>query len=137
MSLSGWTRSDKRTTLVRVCTVAHSGSCSAELGRTRSGDALLDDSPNTVGSSVAGATYSASAWVRAPAGRTTRLRVREYRGGTLVRTSSVTATGDGAWHQVVLSTAAAAGGTSLSLDVLVSLVRGTAAQVDDVSFKQS
>jgi hypothetical protein len=63
--------------------------------------------------------------------------VREYRGGTLVRTSSVTATGDGAWHQVVLSTAAAAGGTSLSLDVLVSLVRGTTAQVDDVSFKQS
>jgi len=136
-SLSGWTRSDKRTTLARVCTVAHGGSCSAELGRTRSGDALVDDSPDTVGSSAAGATYSASAWVRAPAGRTPRLRVREYRGGTLVRTSSVTATGDGTWHQLVLTAAAAAGGTSLSIDVLVSLVRGTTAHVDDVSFKQS
>ncbi len=135
--LSGWSRSDKRTTLARVCTVAHGGSCSAELGRTRTGDALLDDSPNTVLSSAAGATYAATVWVRAPAGRTMRLRVREYRGGTLVRTSSVTATGDGTWRQLVLTTAAAAGGTSLSLDVLVSLVRGMTAQVDDVSLKQS
>jgi hypothetical protein len=63
--------------------------------------------------------------------------VREYRGGTLVRTSSVTATGDGTWRQLVLTTAATAGGTSLSLDVLVSLVRGATAQVDDVSLKQS
>jgi hypothetical protein len=64
--------------------------------------------------------------------------VREYSGGTLVRTSSVTATGDGTWHQLVLTTTAAAGGTtSLSLEVLVSLVRGTTAQVDDVSLKQS
>jgi hypothetical protein len=136
-SLSGWSRSDKRTTLARICTVAHAGSCSAELGRTRTGDALLDDSPNTVGSSAAGATYAATAWVRAPAGRMTLVRVREYRGGTLVRTSSVTATGDGTWRQLVLTTAAAAGGTSLSLDVLVSLVKGTTAQVDDVSLKQS
>jgi hypothetical protein len=136
-SLSGWSRSDKRTILARVCTVAHGGSCSAELGRTRTGDALLDDSPNTVASSAAGATYAATVWVRAPAGRTMRLRVREYRGGTLVRTSSVTAAGDGTWRQLVLTTAAAAGGTSLSLDVLVSLARGTTAQVDDVSLKQS
>jgi hypothetical protein len=136
-SLSGWSRSDKRTTLVRACTVAHGGSCSAQLGRTRTGDALLDDSPDSVGSSAAGATYAASAWVRAPAGRTTRLRVREYRGGTLVRTSSVSATGDGTWRQLALATAPAAGGTSLSLDVLVSLVKGTTAQVDDVSLKQN
>jgi len=136
-SLSGWSRSDKRTTLVRACTVAHGGSCSAQLGRTRTGDALLDDSPDTVGSSGAGATYAASAWVRAPAGRTTRLRVREYRGGTLVRTSSVSAIGDGTWRQLALTTAQTAGGTSLSLDVLVSLVKGTTAQVDDVSLKQT
>ena len=98
---------------------------------------MLDDSPNTVGSTAAGATYAASAWVRAAAGRTTRLRVREYRGGTLVRTSSVTLTADGTWRQLVLTTAAAAGGRSLSLDVLVSLVKGSAANVDDVSLKQN
>jgi hypothetical protein len=63
--------------------------------------------------------------------------VREYRGGTLVRTSSVTATGDGTWRQLIPTTTAAAGGTSLSLDVLVSLVEGTTAQVDDVSLKQN
>jgi hypothetical protein len=136
-SLSGWVRGDKRTTLARVCTAAHGGSCSAELGRSRTGDALLDDSPNTVGSSAAGATYSATAWVRAPAGRTVTLRVREYGGGTLLRTSTVTTTADGAWRQLGLTSAAAAGGTSLSLEVLVSLAKGTTAHVDDLSLKQN
>jgi hypothetical protein len=136
-SLSGWGKSDKRTTLARSCSVSHSGSCSAALARTRTGDALLDDSPNTVGSTLAGATYSASAWVRAPSGRTTRLRVREYRGGTVVRTTSVTLVGSGTWRQLVLTTAATSGGTSLSVDVLVSLAAGTTAYVDDVSLKGS
>ena len=63
-------RDNKRTTLARICTVAHGGSCSAQLGRTRTGDATIDDSPNTVASTAAGATYAASAWVKAPAGRT-------------------------------------------------------------------
>jgi hypothetical protein len=135
-SLSGWARGDKRTTLSRTCAVAHGGSCSAQLGRTRTGDALLDDSPDTVSSSTAGATYAATAWVRAPAGRTVTLRLRERSGSTVVRTSVATATGIGAWQQVVLTSAAASGGTSLSFEAVVSLVKGTTAQVDDVSLKR-
>jgi hypothetical protein len=135
-SLSGWARGDKRTTLSRTCAVAHGGSCSAQLGRTRTGDAVLDDSPDTVSSSTAGATYAATAWVRAPAGRTVTLRLRERSGSTVVRTSVATATGIGAWQQVVLTSAAASGGTSLSFEAVVSLVKGTTAQVDDVSLKR-
>ncbi len=137
MGLAGWTKSDKRTTLARACTVAHGGSCAAELGRTRTGNALLDDSPNTVATTSAGATYTAVVWVRAPAGRSVTLRLRERSGSTIVRTSQVSATGTGAWRQVTVTSAAAAGGTSLSVEVVVSLVRGTKAQVDDVSLKRS
>jgi hypothetical protein len=136
-SLTGWAKSDKKTTLVRSCTVAHSGSCSAQLGRTRLGSATLDDSPNTVASTSAGQTYVASAWVRAPAMRTVTLRLRELSGGSLVRSSIVTLTADGTWRQLTLTGAPASGDTSLSVEVVVSLASGTSANVDDVSLKQS
>ena len=51
-----------------------------------SGDAILDDSPNTVASTSAGATYAAAAWVRAPAGRTVTLRLTRAQWRTVVRT---------------------------------------------------
>jgi len=135
--LAGWTRTDKRTTLARTCSVVHGGICAAQLGRTRTGDALLDDSPNTVALTPTGATYDADAWVRAPAGSTVTLRLTERSGSAVVRTSAATATGTGAWRQLVLTSAGASGGTSLSLEVVVSLVRGTTAQVDDLSLKRA
>ncbi len=136
-SLAGWKWSNKRTTATRVCTVAHGGSCSAELGRTRTGDATLDDSTNTVASTTTGAIYTASAWVRAPAGRTVTLRLRELSGATVIRSSVVTLTGDGTWRQLTVPSGAASGGTSLSVEIVASLVAGTKAQVDDVSLKSS
>ncbi len=137
-SSSGWRSGNGRTTLGRVCTTAHGGSCAAVVGRVRStGDAWLDDSPNTFPSTVAGATYTASVWVRAPAGRTVRLRIRELRGGSLVRTSTVTLTGDGTWRQLTVTSAAASGGTSLSVEVIVSLVRGSSAFIDDLSLRKN
>ena len=136
-SLAGWKWSNKRTTATRVCTVAHGGSCSAELGRTRTGDATLDDSTNTVASTTAGAIYTASAWVRAPAGRTVTLRLRELSGATVIRSSVVTLIGDGTWRQLTVPSGAASGGTSLSVEIVASLVAGTKAQVDDVSLKSS
>jgi hypothetical protein len=65
------------------------------------------------------------------------LRPRERRNSTIVRTSQVTTTGTGAWQQLVLASAAAVGGTSLSLEVVVSLAAGSTAQVDDVSLRRS
>jgi hypothetical protein len=131
--LAGWATGNSRTTLARTCAVAHGGSCAAELGRSKSsGSALLDDVPSTVAASAVGARYVASAWVRAPAGRTITLRVRE-----LGRTSVVaTITGDGSWRQLVVTTAPTAG-SALGVEIVVSLARGSRAQVDDVSLRRS
>jgi hypothetical protein len=135
--LSGWGTGDNRTTLVRTCAVAHTGSCAAELGRKQAGDAVLDDSPNTVRSSAAGAVYTGSAWVKAPAGRTVTVRLREYRGSTVLRSRTSVATGTGAWQQVSVTGAPADGGTSISIDVLVSLTTSLRAHVDDVSLRRT
>ena len=135
--LGGW-RKGSGTTLVRTCTVAHTGSCSAEVRRTASpGDAVLDDWPNTVASTSAGATYTASAWVRAPVGRTVKLRLRELRGGAVVRSRVATVAGNGGWLRLVVTSAATAGGTSLSFEVLASLSGTSKARVDDVSLRRN
>ena len=137
LDLAGWRKGDKRTTLTRACSVAHTGSCSAQLGRTRTGNATLDDSPNAVSTTSAGATYAASAWVRAPAGRSVTLRLRELSGGSLVRSNVVSLTAGGTWQQLALTSAPAAGGTSLSVEVVVSLAASSNAYVDDVSLKRN
>jgi hypothetical protein len=98
---------------------------------------VLDDSPDTVASTPAGATYAASVWVRAPAGRSITVRLRELRNGTLVRSTVATLTADGGWKRLSATSAATAGGTSLSLEVVVLLARGTKTQVDDVSLKRA
>ena len=136
-SLAGWKNTDKRTTLARVCTIAHSGSCSAQLGRTRNGNAGLDDSPNTVAATPPGATYSGSLWVQAPAGRSITLRLREFQGATLVRTSATTVTATGGWQQLSVTSAATNGGTSLAVDTYVSLTTAMKAYVDDVSLTKN
>jgi carbohydrate binding protein with CBM4/9 domain len=135
--LQGWGVGNSRTTLARTCALAHSGACSAQLGRSRSGgDSILDDTPQTIASTVAGATYAASAWVRAPSGRTVRVRVRELSGSSVLRTSTATVSGTGGWRQVAVTTTPATGGTSLSVEVVVSLTKTGTAQVDDVSLKR-
>jgi hypothetical protein len=75
--------------------------------------------------------------VRAPAGRSVRLRLREYSGGHVLRYNMVTLTGNGSWRQLVVTSLATAGGTSLSVDVLVSLTTSGRANVDDVSLKRN
>jgi len=53
------------------------------------------------------------------------------------RRTDATLAGDGTWKQLGLPTPAAAGGTTMSVEVLVSLASGTSAYVDDVSLQQS
>lgn len=137
-SLAGWAAGNSRTTLARTCALAHGGACSAELLRTRSsGDAILNDMPQTVASTTAGATYAATAWVRAPAGRSVRLRLSELNGGTVVRTSTATTTGDGSWRQLAVTSAPTTAGHTLGVEILVSLAKGSTANVDDVSLKRT
>jgi hypothetical protein len=137
VGLGGWA-AGAATTLARTCAIAHSGSCSAELRRTgSSGDAMVGDLPDTVTTTVASATYTATAWVRAPAGRSIRLRVRELSGGSVVRSAIATVTGNGDWRKLTVITAGAAGGTSLSVEILVSLTTGLRARADDVSLRRN
>jgi hypothetical protein len=86
---------------------------------------------------VAGATYTATAWVRAPAGRSARLRVRELNGGSVVRSATATVTGNGDWRKLTVTTAAAAAGTSLSVEILVSLTTSRRARADDISLRRN
>ncbi len=136
-SLTGWGTGDKATSLVRTCAIAHSGACSAEIGRKKTtGTAVMDDSPNSVSSSTAGAVYAGSAWVHAPAGRSVTLRIREYRGSKVVRFRTAVVTGAGEWQLVTVQSAPTAAGNSISLDVLVSLTSTMCARIDDVSLRK-
>ncbi len=132
-NLNGWGTGNGATVLARTCTAAHSGACSAELGRKKTaGEAVVDDSPNSIGSTTAGAVYAALAWVEAPAGRSVTLRLREYRGSKVIAVRTTAVAGTGAWQQVSVQSARASGGTSMSVDVLVSLTTSQRARVDDV-----
>lgn len=93
---------------------------------------MLDDSPNAVGSTTAGAVYGGGAWVKAPAGHQVTIRLREYRGSKVVNVRTTVATGTGAWQQVTVQSAPAAGATSMSIDLLFSLTTSQRAQIDDV-----
>jgi hypothetical protein len=130
-STSGWAGGGA--TLARVAG-GHSGSWSAALTRTKSAGAVtLDDAPNWVSAAQA-RTYAAGAWVRGPAGRTAVLRVRQYRGPTLVRTTSGSITLSGAWQQMSVTTVAPAAGDALDLQVVgQSLAANQQLFVDDVS----
>ena len=135
-SLSGWSAGTNRTTLVRTCTVAHGGACAAELGAKSTGETVLDDSPNAVASTAGGATYTATAWVRVPAGRQVTVRLREYRNSSVVRYRTLVSTGTGAWQQLTVTSATTDAGSSLSLDVIVSLTKSQKAQVDDLTLRR-
>ena len=79
--VGNWRGGNSRTALARTCAVAHAGSCSAELRRTRSsGDTCSTIRRTRSPRPLSGATYAASAWVRAPAGRSVTLRLRELNG---------------------------------------------------------
>jgi hypothetical protein len=132
-SLAGWHAGDPRTTLARNCTSSYGGSCSAQIGRTRSGTAVLDDSPNTVASAPSGATYTGSAWVKAASGWAITLRIREYSGSKVVRSKTVTMIGNGAWQQRNVVSDPAGAGHSISVDVSVAVLATVKALVDDVS----
>ena len=135
-SVQGWWPGGRGTVLTLTCAVAHLGSCAARLLRSGSaGNVVLDDAPQTVASTGTGATYNAGAWVRAPSGSPVQLRLRERAGSAIVRTRASTVTGTGGWQQVTVSSAPASGGTSLSVEVVVSLSGTTTAEVDDVSLR--
>jgi hypothetical protein len=66
-----------------------------------------------------------------------RLRLRELSGSSVLRSRTATVTGNGAWQRLAVTSAATSGGTSLSVEVLVSLTTALRADVDDVTLTRS
>jgi PKD repeat protein len=140
---AGWNTSGSGTgvTLTRVTGsgVGHSGDWAARLTNngTASATLLLNDSPNWVGSTVAG-SYTGSLWVRAEtgsgAGALLNLRFREYSGTTLVNTRTAQVTLTTSWQQVTLTYTPSSLNTSLDFNAYLTAASappGTTFYADD------
>ncbi|HET8560606.1 MAG TPA: carbohydrate binding domain-containing protein [Marmoricola sp.] len=133
---AGW-KGSSGTTLSRV-SPGHTGSWAAKLvnSGTSSTTCYLNDSPDTVSTTVAG-TYTASAWVlgdAASSGTKVYLRIREYAGSTLAGTASTVLTLSTGWQQVTVAYPVASPGSHLDVNLLRSTPAGaTSFVVDDIS----
>ncbi|HSX33742.1 MAG TPA: hypothetical protein VLF91_05405 [Candidatus Saccharimonadales bacterium] len=111
--------------ITRDITVAHGGAASIKvLAPSGASNASLgfNDNPRWVLSTVAGTVYSQSAWVKPTfVGQKLNLRVREWRGSTLVTDKFVTLTAaDTNWHQLNQTLTAGGTGNQLSFAVYAS-----------------
>ena len=135
--LSGWNTSgsDPNITLARVAG-GHNGNWSAQLSNTGTINAscLLNDAPNWVASTTAG-NYIVSLWVRADnPGAILNLRIREYAGSTLARTTSAQTTLTTSWQQITLTHPTASPGSTLDFSAYVTKAPpGTCFYADDVA----
>ena len=111
--------------------VAHVDGAARLTART-AGDAVLDDDPASVPSTVAGARYRATVKVRSSGALPVELRLREYGAGTGTETSTVT-TRSGVWTTLTADYQARANGSRLGVNVVLAGARaGQAVDVDDV-----
>ena len=94
----------------------------------------LNDSPNWIAKTVAGA-YAASAWIRSDTpGLQVKLRFREYVGSNLVGTGTATVTTTGDWQQIQLSYPVTSPGSTLDLNVYeTNQPVGSNLQIDDIT----
>jgi parallel beta-helix repeat protein len=137
-STAGWntSASGAGVTLTRVAG-GHSGGWAGKLtnGGTATADCVLNDSPNSVTTTTA-ATYHAGLWVRGDAaGATLKMKIREYRSGTQVGSTSTTIPLTSSWQQITLAyTPTSPGSSSLDLNAYVSgATVGTCFYADDAS----
>ena len=134
-STVGW-RPNSPAERLSVTSPGYRGSYAARIVTTTKSNAVLNDDPNTVSSTVKGATYLAVAWVRTPNPKLNgELRLRQIVNGSQVdRAVTTFSLRDTAWHQVQLAYRATVAGASLDLNVLAWNVEpGEAFLVDDVS----
>jgi parallel beta-helix repeat protein len=138
--LSGWNTSGSgaNVSLTRVAG-GHSGNWAAKLTNagTTASTCTLNDSPDWARSTTAG-TYTGSIWVRADvAGKTLKLRFREYSGSTLVGTQTTLAPLTTSWQLVTVSyTTQAPGSSTLDFNAYLSSADappGTCFYADDVA----
>ncbi|RKS71330.1 carbohydrate binding protein [Motilibacter peucedani] len=116
----------------------HSGSKAAHVAvaGTAAATVALNDKVNTVASTTKGATYTATAWVKAKqAGNSAGIRLMEYKGNTFAGQNRGTVwLKDTSWHQLTATYTAATTGASLDLNVLGWSLPGKGSiDVDDVT----
>jgi parallel beta-helix repeat protein len=121
--LSGWNTSGSGTgvTLTRVAG-GHTGSWAAKVTNagTTNGTCLLNDSPNWVTTTSSG-TYTGSLWARADtAGKSLKLRFREYVGSTLVATTTAQVTLTTSWQQVTVAHTVTSPGSTLDFNAYLA-----------------
>jgi hypothetical protein len=132
---SGWQAGAAFNTLTRVAG-GHSGGWAAQLSNSTAGSqCTLDDKPNSVAVTQAGA-YTAKIWVRSDTpGLSFKLRIREFNGGTSVGSVSTTVTLTSSWQQVTaVYTPINPGSSSLDIQAYTSSSPvGVCFQGDDVT----
>jgi hypothetical protein len=143
VSTSGWlaTPKDDGTAPVALARVlgGHTGSYAARVSNTSSVTAttVLNDSPNSVPSTVAGLTYRATAWLRASQANTSlvlRLLQFDTNNALLSSKQSYYWATDTVWHKLTLDMVAVKTGASIDVNALAwDLGASKSFLVDDVS----
>ena len=139
--LTGWTGKygpNAAVTVTRDTTVAHTGSASIKVAGLTSAKNLssgFNDNPRWVVNTTAGKVYTESAWVDPTfAGQQISLKLREWKGNTLVTDKTVTlkATSVG-WQQLTQTLTSAGSGNQLSFAVYGTMSAGQSFYADDFS----
>jgi hypothetical protein len=131
---SGWNVAATANTITRVAG-GRSGSWAVEAANTAAGgNCGLNDKPNWVPVTDAGA-YTAGVWARSDTpGLTLRLRIREFLGGVLQGTVTNNLPLTSSWQQVTLTRTPSAPGSALDVDFFTfNTPVGVCFQADDVS----
>jgi hypothetical protein len=132
-SLAGWAASNAT---LGLSTSAVAGSRAATVTRSGRGTFSIASSPPAVGSTEAGLSYAAGAWLRSDRpGRTVCLRLRERAGATVAGSAQTCLTSTSAWQQFApLAYRALGSGRQLELDVYqASSQKGDTFSIDEVS----
>ncbi len=139
--LTGWTGrygANAKVAVTRDTTVAHTGTASIKVAGLTGAKHLssgFNDNPRWVRSTTARTVYTQSVWVDPTfVGQQITMKLREWRGNTLVldRTVTLKATKVG-WQQLTQTLTAAGSGDSLSFAVYGKLSAGQSFYADDLS----
>ncbi len=131
---TGWFESTSRGTLTNAPGRRGTGARLAHTATSRY-PVILNDTRNTVSRTVVGASYTATAWVRASVATPVTIRLQEWATTKRGEVAS-TATVGTSWTLIGVNHVAATAGASLDLNVLASaLPVGATVDVDDVTFR--
>lgn len=132
---SGWTESTAAGSLTTIAAGRTGRAVRLRHSASGSYTVVLDDRTDTVRKTVAGASYTAGAWVRASRPTTVILRLQERSARRVGEATSAVSVGTG-WRQIGVNYVARSTGARISLSVIGQrLAPGGVLDVDDVDFR--